>query len=214
MTLHSGTSRPNPGMQIFPQQGEAAMPRPFSRVGILGAGETGMDIARRLLDADIPVTVYEPARESLDSATASARAHYQDAVTSGELAASQRDRRVALLAGTINLHHLKDCDVIVDTLCISPAERDGLLRRLNELARTDAVLLTCADVREGSDVSDDSGIDRTAAQMRFPENVLGMRRSRGAGAGQWELVTAKGTSERALATATRLVRNLSLAPVV
>lgn len=202
MTLYTSTNQPNPAMPIFPPYGEAAITRPFSRIGILGAGEAGMDIARSLLEADIPVTVFDTARESLDSATAATRALYQNAVADGALSASQRDRRVALLAGTINLHHLKDCDVIVDMLDISQADKDGLLRRLNELARPDAILVTCATG------SDDGGIGRTASQMRFPENVLGMRRSYGAGAGQWEVAPGKVTSERALATATRLVQHL------
>ncbi|GAB2874964.1 hypothetical protein GCM10027277_50290 [Pseudoduganella ginsengisoli] len=197
MTLQTSTNRPTPATPVFPPGG---ITRPFSRVGILGAGETGMHIARSLLDADIPVTVYEPERELLDAATASARTHFQNAVLDGELTASQRDRCVALLAGTINLHHLKDCDVIVDTLNASPEARDGVLRRLNELARTDAVLLTCTA---------DGDASRTAPQMRFPENVLGMRWAAGAGAGQWELVPVKATSERALATATRLINSLA-----
>lgn len=211
MALHSGDNRSTPTTHIFPQYGKADMAhlapaevtRPFSRVGILGAGDTGMDVARSLLEADIPVTVFELEREALDLATASARSAYQNAVSDGELTASQRDRRVALLAATINLHHLKDCDVIVDTLCASGDVKDGLLRRLKEVARPNAVLMVCTA---------NADVDRTAALMRFPENVVGMRRSDGAGAEQWELVPAKVTSERALATATWVVQNLCLSP--
>lgn len=201
MELHTGDHRPAPSAQIFPQYGlaPAEFARPFSRVGILGASGTGMEMARSLLEADIPVTLFDLARETLDQATASTRSEYQNAVSDGELTASQRDRRVALLAATINLHHLKDCDVIVDTLCTDAEQKDGLLRRLNELARTDAVLVLCAD---------DAEVERTAALMRFPENVLGLRLPNGGAAGQWQLVPAKATSERALAMANRIVQNL------
>ncbi len=200
MTQYAGTSQANPATYTFPPS--AGMARPFSRVGILGAGETGMAIARALLDADIPVTVFELDRDSLDQAAAATRAYYRDAALDGELTAAERDRRIALLAATVNLHHLKDCDVIVDLLCTSEDVKDGLLRRLNELARPDAVLMAAAG---------DDGIVRMAALMRFPENVLGLRLSPGAGAGQWEPAPARATSERALATATRLAQCLRLA---
>jgi 3-hydroxybutyryl-CoA dehydrogenase len=212
MALHSGDNRPITTTSIFPQYGKAGMAhlapaevaRPFSRVGILGAGETGMGVARSLLEADIPVTVFELEREALDLATAAARSDYQNAVGDGELTASQRDRRVALLAATINLHHLKDCDVIVDTLDAGGDVKDGLLRRLNEVAKPNAVLMVCTA---------NADVDRTAALMRFPENVVGMRWSNGAGAEQWELVPAKVTSERALATASWVVQNLGMSPM-
>lgn len=207
MELHSGDNRSITAMPLFTRYGTPGM-ETFSRVGIMGAAETGMGIADSLLESDIPVTVYELEREPLDLATAAMRSTYQNAVSDGELTAAQRDRRVALLAATINLHHLKDCDVIVDALCTSAVARDGVLRRLNELARPGAVLIACVS---GADEEANAEVNRIAALMRFPENVLGMRRPNGAG--QWELVPAKATSERALGTATRVVQHLGMSPV-
>lgn len=220
MALHSGDNRSIPATPVFSQYGTTGMEQfaqagfapPFSRVGIMGAGETGMDLAAGLLEADIPVTVYELAREPLDLATAAMRSTYQDAVSDGELTVAQRDRRVALLAATINLHHLKDCDVIVDVLCTDAAARDGMLRRLNELAKPGAVLIACVTEADAN-VDASAEVNRIATMMRFPGNVLGLRRQNGAGAAQWELVPAKATSERALATATRVVQNLCMSPV-
>lgn len=208
MELYSGDNRSIPAMPVFSPFGTTGM-ETFSRVGIMGASETGMGIADSLLEADIPVTVFELAREPLDLATAAMRSAYQDAVNDGELTAAQRDRRVALLAATINLHHLKDCDVIVDALCTSATVKDGMLRRLNELAKPGAVLIACV-----TDADANAEVNRIASLMRFPGNVLGMRHSNGAGAGQWELVPVKATSERALATATRVVQNLRMPPVL
>lgn len=181
-------------------------PRPHlaRRVGIIGAGTAGMDIAMHLLEADIPVTVFELARESLDKATASVRSHYQNLFIDGELAAHQRDRRVALLAGTVNLHHLKDCDVIVETLDAGMDVKEKLLRRLNEVARHDAILMTCTS---------NADVDHIAGLARCPDNVLGLRVPDAASAAQaWEFVPGKATSAQALATATALVRNLCTPP--
>jgi 3-hydroxyacyl-CoA dehydrogenase len=181
-----------------------ATPRPVRRVGIMGATTTGMGIAMHLLEADIPVTVLDLARETLDRATASARSNYQEAFLAGELTASQRDRRVALLAGTINLHHLKDCDVIMDALDTDIGAREKLLRRLNEVARPDVILMTCSATVD---------VNRLASLARCPENVLGFHLANGAGAPQgWQPVPGKATSAGALATATALARSLCKSP--
>jgi 3-hydroxyacyl-CoA dehydrogenase len=204
MALHSGDHRPIPTTHQRHRYGTAGMAPSCRRVGILGAGATAMGIAQSLLEADIPVTVFELARDTLDLATAATRSDYQQAISAGALTAAQRDRRVALLAATINLHHLKDCDVIVDALHTDSAVKEGLFRRLNEVARPDAVLMACT---AHADVND---LGRTVALLRFPENGVGMRLSDGAG--KWELVPANRTSERALATAHWVVQNLDTSP--
>jgi len=200
MALHSVDHRPIPTTHQCHRYGKAGMVPPCRRVGILGAGETAMGIAQSLLEADIPVTVFDVARDTLDQATAAARSDYQKAVSAGALTAAQRDRRVALLAATINLHHLKDCDVIVDALHTDAAVKEGLFRRLNEVAKPGAVLMACTAHADATDLG------RTVALMRFPENGVGMRLSDGAS--KWELVPANRTSERALATAQWVVQNL------
>jgi 3-hydroxyacyl-CoA dehydrogenase len=215
MALYSDDNRAIPAVPVFSLYGTTGMEnlapagftRPFSRVGIMGASGTGVDIVDSLLESDIPVTLFELAREPLDLATASMRSAYQNAVSDGELTVAQRDRRVAMLAATVNLHHLKDCDVIVEALCASAAVKDGMLRRLNELAKPGAILIACV-----IDADANAEVNRIASLMRFPENVLGMRRSNGTGAGPWELVPAKATSECALATADWVVRKLRRSP--
>lgn len=174
-----------------------------ARVGIIGATATGMGIARDLLDADIPVTVYEPAREALDTATASVRSACEASRVAGELTAAQRDRRVALLAGTINLHHLKDCDVIVDAMGAGTDVASGLVRRLNELAKPGAILMACAASCD---------IDQVASLARYPENVLGFHVSDAGATQVWEFVPAKPTSASTVATAAALVQALRRPP--
>jgi 3-hydroxyacyl-CoA dehydrogenase len=179
-------------------------PQPVGRVGILGATAEGMGIATGLLAANIPVTVYDVAREPLDKATASVRSACQDAFMGGELTADQRDRRVALLAGTVNLHHLKDCDVIIDAMCADMGTRQHLLRRLNEVARPGAIWMTHAA---------NVDIDHVASLARSPDNVLGFHLSNGANPLQgWELVPGRATSARALATASALVGKFGTPP--
>lgn len=174
--------------------------RPVGRVGIIGATTAGAGIAMRLLDACIPVTVFDTERASLDRTLATARSRYQDAVANGDLAAEARDRRLALLAATLHFHHLKDCDLLIDALATEIGAKEKLLRRLDEVAKPGAVLMTC-------DANCD--IDHLARISRRQGEVLGLRFPSSANEiGAWECVRGRGTSEEALATASALVRNL------
>jgi 3-hydroxyacyl-CoA dehydrogenase len=110
------------------------------RVGIIGANTLGVNLARHFVDAGIPVTVFDFERNSLDSGIAAARSHYQARIP--------RDRRMALLAGTVNLHHLKDCDLILEAG--SSELGAGLFQRLGEFAKPGAVLMTTMRHRDTS----------------------------------------------------------------
>jgi 3-hydroxyacyl-CoA dehydrogenase len=175
-------------------------PRPIGRVGIVGANTMGVGIAMHLLNADIPVTLFELERASLDKGIALARSRYQDSVMSGELAAGQRDRRMALLAGTVNFHHLKDCDLIIDAVCTDMGVKEKLFRRLDEVAKPGAILMTCTS---------DGDVTRIAGFTKRPADVLGLDVSGPANAmAMWQLVCGTATSAETLATAIALVQKL------
>lgn len=183
-----------------------ASPRTVGRVGIIGANPMGVGIAMHLLDADVPVTLFELARESLDAGMALARSGYRDAVTKGVLAPDQRDRRMALLAGTVNFHHLKDCDLIIETVCTDTAGKEKLFRRLDQVAKPGAILMTHAA---------HGAVDHIAGCTRRTGDVLGLHFSGSANpSGMWEAVCGKQTSAQALATVIALARKLhEAAPV-
>jgi 3-hydroxyacyl-CoA dehydrogenase len=177
-----------------------ASPRAVGRVGIIGANTMGVGIAMNLLDADVPVTLFELARESLDEGIALARSGYQDAVMQGVLAPDKRDRRMALLAGTVNFHHLKDCDLIIEAVCTDTVGKEKLFRRLDQVAKPGALLMT-----HTSHV----GVDRIAGCTRRAGDVLGWHAPGPANPGRmWELVQGTQTSGEALATVIALARKI------
>jgi 3-hydroxyacyl-CoA dehydrogenase len=177
-----------------------ASPRAVGRVGIIGANTMGVGIAMHLLDADVPVTLFELARESLGAGMALARSGYESAVMQGVLAPDQRDRRMALLAGTVNFHHLKDCDLIIEAVCTDTAGKEKLFRRLDQVAKPGAILMT-----HTSHV----GVDRIAGCTRRAGDVLGWHAPGPANWDRmWELVQGTQTSGEALATVIALARKL------
>ncbi|SFC90089.1 3-hydroxyacyl-CoA dehydrogenase NAD-binding domain-containing protein [Massilia yuzhufengensis] len=178
----------------------------IGRVGIVGANPAGIGIAMSLLDADIPVTVFELTKQVLDVAIAQARSAYHMAVEQGGLAAAARDRRMALLAGSINFHHLKDCDVVIDALATDSGTKARLFRKLDQTARPGAILVSC--VSPGA-------VDRLAASTRRAGEVVGLQLSCPAQVGQtWTLVPGTASAGQALATLIALVQHLGKACVV
>lgn len=175
-------------------------PRPIGRVGIIGANAIGVGIAMHLLNADIPVTMFELTREPLDEGIALARSSYQDSVTNGELALDKRDRRMALLVGTVHFHHLKDCDLIIDAVFTDMGVKEKLFRRLDEVAKPDAILGTCTSHSELASI---------AGFTKRPDKVLGLHFFGLANATEtWDLVQGDATSGETLASAIALGRQL------
>ena len=176
------------------------------RVGIVGASATGLSIAMDLIEADIPVTLFELGRASLDRATATARAAYAAAVTQGRLAGSARDRRMGLLACAVNFHHLKDCDLVIEAVSAEPGSKGELFRRLDQTVKQGAILLTCTSPAR---------VEQLAACTRRMGQVLGLHLSRPAHAGQtWTLVPDKASDGQSLATLVALAQHLGKACVV
>ncbi|MGH8853527.1 MAG: 3-hydroxyacyl-CoA dehydrogenase family protein [Telluria sp.] len=189
-----------------PVKGLPVTPHTVRRVGIVGANPTGIGIAMSLLDADIPVTVFELERASLDMGIALARSAYQDAVLDGRLTTAGRERRMALLAGSINFHHLKDCDLVIDTVSTDIEVKGKLFRRLDQTVKPSAILVTCTSP---------AGVDHLAASTRRAGEVLGVHLSSPPHVGEtWTLIPGKRSSGQALATVVALVQQLGKACVV
>lgn len=174
-------------------------PRPVVKVGIIGATSIGVDLAMRLLDAGIPVTLLDRERASLDKALAHSREH--DAATNSEPATGTRFRRVALLAATLYFHHLKDCDLIIDTVATEIGVKEKLFRLLDEVARPNAILVAC---NSSPDI-----INYFAGITRRQGEVLGLRfLSPATEIDKSTFVRGRGTSGDTLATVTALFQKL------
>ena len=168
---------------------EEANARAVGRVGIVGASSTGIAIVTQLLDAGVPVTLYEPDIAVLRAALSQIRSPWSGG----------QDRRLALLAGTVNFHHLKDADLLIDATQGPGGEQ--LFGRLDQTAKRGAILATVAGVAR---------VDALAGCTRRPGEVLGLRVPAQAGqAGQaWEPVPGRETSGATLATVIALARRL------
>lgn len=132
-------------------------PRTIGRVGIIGANKVGIGIAKALLEADIPVTMFDK-RDALDRGLALLRAA---CVQAGH----KRDRCLALFSATPRFHHLKDADLILEVMPTETEAREKFFRWLDEIGKPDAILVTHAAGAQ---------LDRIARLTRRPADVLGL----------------------------------------
>jgi 3-hydroxybutyryl-CoA dehydrogenase len=157
----------------------------IGRVGIVGANEGSIAIAMGLADAGIPVTLFDAGRASLDKVLAQARS-------------GGRDRHLALLAATVNFHHLKDCDLIVDAEDGDRVAKEALFGRLDQVARPGAVLATCKP---------EVGLDAIAGRTRRSGEVMGLLVGQSAPT-VWGLVPGRHTSADTLGAVNALLQKL------
>jgi len=136
----------------------------FGRVGIIGAHRIGIGIAKALLDADIPVTMFDK-RDALDRGLALLRTQYAQAVEDGAITGDARDRRLALFSGTERFHHLKDADLILELMPFETDAREKYFRWLDEIGKPDAILAAHACAGR---------LDQVARLTRRPADVLGL----------------------------------------
>lgn len=132
-------------------------PRTIGRVGIIGANNVGIGIAKALLEADIPVTMFDQ-RDALDRGLALLRA----ACTQAD---DKRDRCLALFSATPRFHHLKDADLILEVMPAETEAKERFFRWLDEIGKPDAILVTHAS---------GARLDRIARLTRRPADVLGL----------------------------------------
>lgn len=167
-------------------------PPAIKRVGILGASTIGVGIAMQLLEADIPVTIFDVERSSLDEGLAVLRHGAPDAAC--------RDRRMALLAGTVNFHHLKDCDLVFEAVSTDIEVKEKLFGRLDQVVKPGAILVTCTSAND---------VDHLAGFTRRRGEVLGLHVPSPPDLGAtWTPTPGKGSSIQSLATVTALVQEL------
>lgn len=183
-----------------PEQPANDRPRTIGRVGIIGANSMGIDIAKALLEADIPVTMFDK-RDTLDRGLALLRAQlcarHAQAAETGAFTVEKRDRCLALFSATARFHHLKDADLILEVMPAETQAREKFFRWLDEIGKPDALLATHASGPQ---------LDRIARLTRRPADVLGLDFSAADGTSeQVKLVCARETSADTTATVLALL---------
>jgi 3-hydroxyacyl-CoA dehydrogenase len=144
---------------------EGTATRPVKKVGIIGAGTMGGGIGMNFLNKGIPVTIVETQQAALDRGTAVIRKNYENTAAKGRMTQDDVEKRMGLLAPTLDLSALADCDLIIEAVFENMAIKKELFAKLDKIAKPGAVLASNTSYLN---------VDEIATATSRPQDVVGM----------------------------------------
>jgi len=132
---------------------------------VIGAGTMGGGIAMNFLNAGMPVTLVETSQAALDRGLAVIRRNYENSARKGRITAEDVERRMALIAPTLDLAALADADLVIEAVFEEMAIKQDLFARLDEIARPGAILASNTSYLD---------LDAIAAATSRPQDVAGL----------------------------------------
>ena len=138
--------------------------RPVRHAAVIGAGTMGGGIAMSLANTGIPVTLIDASQQGLERGLQRVKDNYDGSVSRGKLGPAQRDQRLALITGSLEMADVKDADIVIEAVFEDIGLKQGIFRQLDSLAKPGAILATNTS---GLDV------DEIAAVTTRPQEVVG-----------------------------------------
>jgi len=112
----------------------------IERVGVVGAGLMGAEIALVFARAGHAVRITETSREKLDAGISRLRTLVDRGIERKMFDAADRDRIFANLTPTLALEDFADCDWCVEAAFEDEAVKGGIFKRLDAICRPDCIL--------------------------------------------------------------------------
>ena len=138
--------------------------RPIRKVAVIGAGTMGGGIAMALANIGIPVTLIDANPQGLERGIQRVKDNYDGSVSRGKLDPAERDGRLALITGSLQMADVKEADMVIEAVFEDMSLKQGIFRDLDTLAKSGAILATNTS---GLDV------DEIAAVTARPQDVVG-----------------------------------------
>jgi len=173
---------------------------PIKKVGVIGAGTMGGGISMNFLNAGIPVTIVETAKEALDRGLVTIRRNYDNTAKKGRMTQADVETRMGLLSPGLNLDALADCDLIIEAVYENMDIKKEVFRKLDKVAKQGAILASNTSYLN---------VDEIAAATNRPDHVLGMHFFSPANVMRLlEVVRGEKTAKPVIATVMQLARKI------
>jgi 3-hydroxyacyl-CoA dehydrogenase len=179
---------------------------PIAKVGVIGAGTMGGGIAMNFLSAGIPVTLVEREQAPLDRGVATIRKNYENTAAKGRLTAEQVEKAMGLLAPSLSLDDLAQCDLVIEAVFELMEIKKDVFGKLDKICKPGAILATNTSYLD---------INEIAAATSRPEAVIGLHFFSPANVMRMlEIVRGAKTGASALATSMKLAKTIGKVAVV
>jgi 3-hydroxyacyl-CoA dehydrogenase len=181
-------------------------PRAIGSGGVVGAGTMGGGIAICFANAGLPVTILDTNREALDRGLGVIGKTYDSMVKRGRLTAGDKEKRMALIRGTLAYSDLASADVVIEAVFESMDLKTKIFKALDDVAKPGAVLATNTSTLD---------ITEIAAATRRPDDVVGLHFFSPANVMPLlEVVRTDSTAPAVIRTALELAKALRKTPVL
>ncbi len=185
---------------------ESTTARPINKVGVIGAGTMGGGITMALINAGLPVVLIESSQEALTRGLATIRKNYQGQIRKGKLTESALEKRLALIAPTLDYAPLEDVDLVIEAVFENLEVKRQVFLRLDAVIRAGAILASNTSALN---------LDTIAAFTRRPQDVIGLHFFSPANVMRLlEIVRGKATADDVLVTAMALAKRIRKIAVI
>ncbi len=134
------------------------------KVGVVGAGTMGGEIAQTIANAEIPVVLKDVEQKFVDAGLEKARSLWQGRVDAGKLEAAERDRKLGLITGATDYDSFGDVDFVIEAVPERMEIKQAVFSELDQVTPGHAIL--------GSNTSSLSITEMGEATSR-PDKVVG-----------------------------------------
>ena len=170
MELVTGTQSAAQRYAFFAQRQVAKIPdiepdteiKPFSSIGVIGAGTMGGGISMNFANVGIPVTIIEQSQENLDKGLGIIRKNYENTANKGRITFEDVEKRTNLIKGSTDINDLSNCDLIIEAVFENMDLKKDIFKTLDGIAKKGSILATNTSALD---------VNEIAAQTSRPEAV-------------------------------------------
>lgn len=186
-------------------EAQAAAPRPFTSIAVIGGGTMGAGITVSALDAGLPVTMIERDEASIARGRAHVEKVYDALVAKGRMSADAKAATMARYTGSTRYEDIAGADLVIEAVFEDIEVKKTVFRELDRVCKPGAVLATNTSYLD---------IDAIAAATARPEDVIGLHFFSPANIMKLlEIVVPARVSADVVATAFELAKRLKKVPV-
>ena len=208
MELVTGTQSAAQRYAFFAQRQVAKIPdiepdteiKPFSSIGVIGAGTMGGGISMNFANVGIPVTIIEQSQENLDKGLGIIRKNYENTANKGRITFEDVEKRTDLIKGSTDINDLSNCDLIIEAVFENMDLKKDIFKTLDNIAKKGAILATNTSALD---------VNEIAAQTNRPEDVIGLHFFSPANVMRLlEIVRGEKTSKSVVATSMKMAKSI------
>jgi len=208
MELVTGTQSAAQRYAFFAQRQVAKIPdiepdteiKPFTSIGVIGAGTMGGGISMNFANVGIPVTIIEQNQERLDKGLSIIRKNYENTANKGRITFENVEERTALINGSTDINDLSNCDLIIEAVFENMDLKKDIFKTLDSIAKKGAILATNTSALDVNEIAEVTSRPEDVIGLHFfsPANVMRLL----------EIVRGEKTSKSVVATSMKMAKNI------